>query len=76
VVIPAPLRRKYGLTSGDEVTVVDYGGVLAIVPPLAEPVRAGRGALRGEVRLTDALLEERRRERRREEQRGGETETD
>lgn len=76
VVIPAPLRRKYGLASGDEVRVVDYGGVLAIVPDLPEPVRAGRGILRGEERLTDVLLEERREERRREEQRGSETESD
>lgn len=76
VVIPAALRRKYGIVSGDEVRVVDYGGVLAIVPSLPEPVEAGRGILRGDVRLTDALLEERREERRREERREGHTESD
>ncbi len=66
IVIPAPLRRKYGIESGDEVRVVDYGGVLAIVPTIPDPVRAGRGMLRGDTSLTDALLEARREDRRRE----------
>jgi AbrB family looped-hinge helix DNA binding protein len=32
VVIPADLRKKYGLKPGDAVNIVDYGGVLALVP--------------------------------------------
>ena len=76
IVIPAALRRKYGISSGDEVRVVDYGGVLAIVPSAPEPVRAGRGLLRGEDSLTEALLEERRADRRREDQRAGRAESD
>jgi AbrB family looped-hinge helix DNA binding protein len=70
IVIPAALRRKYDITPGDEVRVVDYGGVLALVPTSRKPVHAGRGLIRGDVRLTDALLRERREERRREERRG------
>jgi AbrB family looped-hinge helix DNA binding protein len=31
VTIPAQLRAKYGLHAGDEVTVVEVGGVLQIV---------------------------------------------
>lgn len=69
IVIPAAFRKKYGIASGDEVRVVDYGGVLAIVPTFADPVAAGLGLLKGEGRLTDALLEERRAEQRREERR-------
>jgi AbrB family looped-hinge helix DNA binding protein len=68
IVIPAALRKKYGIASGDEVRVVDYGGVLALVPAFTDPVSAGRGLLKGKGRLTDALLEERRAERQREEQ--------
>ena len=67
IVIPAALRKKYGIASGDEVSVVDYGGVLAIVPAFADPVSAGMGLLRGKGRLTEALLEERRADRLREE---------
>jgi AbrB family looped-hinge helix DNA binding protein len=37
VVIPAELRKKYNLHPGAEVAVVDYGGVLALVPQPGMP---------------------------------------
>jgi AbrB family looped-hinge helix DNA binding protein len=69
VVIPAECRRKYGLRPGDEVTIVDYGGVLAIVPIARDPIGHGRGLLSGEPSLTQTLLETRDEERRSEAQR-------
>ena len=63
VVIPADLRRKYNLYPGVEVSVVDYGGVLALVPAMVEPTREAAGMLRGRKSLTRALLAEHRRER-------------
>jgi len=63
VVIPAELRRKYGLKPGAEVRIVDYGGVLSIVPALREPVTQAAGMLKVEKKLTDVLLEEHHRER-------------
>ena len=65
IVIPADLRRKYHLSPGTEVSVVDYGGVLAIVPAMANPIQQAAGMLKGRTSLTRALLGERRRERRR-----------
>ena len=70
VVIPADLRKKYGLHPGAEVQVVDYGGVLALVPQLNQPVRDAAGMLKGRKSLTQALLAERRAERLREKRRG------
>ena len=69
VVIPAALRRKYHIDPGDEVRIVDYGGVLSLVPALHDPVRQARGAFvedGAKGSLTRALLAERRRERERE----------
>jgi AbrB family looped-hinge helix DNA binding protein len=66
VVIPAELRRKYALKPGSTVQIVDYGGVLALVPTLADPVRKAAGMLKGKKSLTQALLAERRAERLRE----------
>ena len=63
VVIPAELRRKYGLKPGTEVRIVDYGGVLAIIPAMREPVRQAAGMLKTGKKITDALLEEHRSER-------------
>jgi len=66
VVIPAPLRQKYGLKPGVEVYVVDYGGVLAIVPAFTKPIVQGVGMLKGDDSLTEAIVEEHRQERKRE----------
>lgn len=69
VVIPAELRKKYNLLPGTEVVIVDYGGVLSIVPALKSPVKQGRGMLRGLPSLTQDLLKERAKDRSREESR-------
>lgn len=66
IVIPAELRRRYGLRPGQHVQIVDYGGVIAIVPAMADPIAESAGMLRGDTSLTDALLRERERERERE----------
>jgi AbrB family looped-hinge helix DNA binding protein len=67
VVIPAELRKKYNLTPGTEVVIVDYGGVLSIIPAKKDPIKEGRGLLKGLPSLTKDLLEERKKERKREE---------
>ena len=66
IVIPAELRRKYHIEPGGQIRIVDYGGILGLVPALEDPIREARGALAGKTSLTRALLEERRRERARE----------
>lgn len=42
--------------------VVDYGGVLALVPAPADPVLEARGLLTGAGSLADEVVEEHRRE--------------
>lgn len=66
LVIPAELRKKYNLESGRYVSVVDYGGVLCLVPQLKDPVEEGVGSLKGESSLVDALLQSRRQDKQRE----------
>jgi len=65
VVIPVELRRRYGLHPGQHVQIVDYGGVIAIVPALEDPIADSSGILAGKTSLTDALLAERAEERER-----------
>jgi AbrB family looped-hinge helix DNA binding protein len=67
VVIPAELRKKYGLKPGSRVRMVDYGGGITILPLLDDPVHQAQGMLAGNRSLTAALLAERAEERRREE---------
>lgn len=67
VVIPAELRKKYHLEPGAEVVIVDYGGMMTIIPVMKDPVRQAAGMLKGGSSLTQALLQERREEYQREE---------
>lgn len=64
VVIPAELREKYQLKPGAKVRIIDYGGVLSIVPELADPVAQAFQMFSGKSSLTQALLQEHKKERR------------
>lgn len=66
VVIPAEMRKKYRLEPGANLQVVDYGGVLAIVPAFKHPIRDGAGILKEDSSLTNLIVEEHRQERERE----------
>lgn len=67
IVIPQEIRKRYGLKKGDRVHVIDYGGVMAIVPFSKDPIAEGSGMLKGKPSLTKGLLEDRRWELEREE---------
>jgi len=62
IVIPAELRRRYGIRPGDEVRVDEGPGGIVVAPLLKDPVKQGRGLLPKRPSLGEALLEERRRE--------------
>jgi AbrB family looped-hinge helix DNA binding protein len=67
IVIPAELRKKYHLTPGRKVQIVDYGGVIALIPSLEDPIGQSAGMLapkdkNKERSLIDVLLEEHRQE--------------
>lgn len=69
IVIPAEMRKKYDLRPGARVMVVDYGGVLSLVPALRDPVRDSAGLLKGGRSLSAALKDERAREQERDDTR-------
>ena len=67
VVIPADLREKYHWNKGDRVKVVDYGGVVSLVPVLGDPEEEGEGSIKVRGRsLLKGLQRSRKEERRRE----------
>jgi AbrB family looped-hinge helix DNA binding protein len=69
VVIPAELREKYHWKTGDQVKVVDYGGIVSLVPVLSNPEEEGLGALKAGGRSLLRGLERMRKEERRREKR-------
>jgi len=65
VVIPADIRKRAGLHSGDKVSVQEQDGVI-IITPVAKQLRSLKGILKGQPSLIDALMKSREEERRRE----------
>lgn len=65
VTIPAELRKRYNLRAGSKVVIVDYGGVLTIVPAVDDPIKQGYGFLKGKSSITDDLRKDRELERQR-----------
>ena len=62
VVIPAELRKKYGIKPGSKLQFVDYGGALELIPVPDNPIETAVGMLKGGKSLTSALIAEHRRE--------------
>jgi AbrB family looped-hinge helix DNA binding protein len=70
VVIPADLREKYRWKTGDRVKVVDYGGIISLVPIMENPEDSGAGALKVRGRsLLRGLKRTRKKDQRREKSR-------
>lgn len=65
VVIPMELRERFGLKKGDKVRFVEYGGVMAVLPSLKNPVEESKGLLKGDSSLIEALAKARSDEARR-----------
>ncbi len=62
VVIPQEMRERYGLKKGDRVHIIDYAGVISIIPVSDTPVRDSQGMLKGKNSLIGELVKERRKD--------------
>jgi AbrB family looped-hinge helix DNA binding protein len=65
IVIPAALRRKYGIKNGTRIIVTDIGNAIVLKPVTEQYLRNLQGSLKGRGVLK-TLMEERRKERERE----------
>lgn len=63
MVIPAKLRRKYGIRTGTRVVIREEGERLTIEPLTPDFVRKLKGSLKGGPSALDFLMAERRRDR-------------
>jgi AbrB family looped-hinge helix DNA binding protein len=59
VVIPAALRKRYGLKPGSIIEFLEEGEKIVLVARRPDPVENLFGKLAGRVSLTKALLEDR-----------------
>jgi len=64
LVIPARLRRRFGIRKGTLISFLEDNGRIIVQPVTREFIRGLRGSLKGDPSALEALLEERKRERR------------
>lgn len=66
IVIPATLRRKYGIKNGTKIIVTDIGDAIVLKPVTEQYLRNLQGSLKGKGGLR-TLVDERNKDREREE---------
>ena len=69
IVIPAPLRRKYGIRKGTVIAIADHEGRLSLRPQTRQALKKTLDRLQGSLKgagMLQALMEERARDRERE----------
>lgn len=62
VVIPAKIRKKYGIQPGVEIQIFEYGNILYLVPPAKNPIDQAMGSLPATPSLSEELLVERKKD--------------
>lgn len=65
IVIPAALRKKYGIKNGTRIIISDMGDAILLKPVTEQYLRTLQGSLKGKGVLK-ALMEERRKDKERE----------
>jgi len=63
LVIPARLRRRFGIKKGTTISFLEEGGRIVVQPVTRQFIRGLRGSLKGEPSALDLLLKERKQER-------------
>jgi AbrB family looped-hinge helix DNA binding protein len=63
LVIPARLRRRFGIKKGTTISFLEEGGRIVLQPVTRQFIRGLRGSLKREPSALDLLLKERKQER-------------
>jgi AbrB family looped-hinge helix DNA binding protein len=64
ILLPAALRKKYGIIEGTKITILDNGDEIILRPMTRERIKKLRGSLKGSGAL-EVLLEEREKDKQR-----------
>ncbi|MCX5909874.1 MAG: AbrB/MazE/SpoVT family DNA-binding domain-containing protein [Deltaproteobacteria bacterium] len=63
IVIPAAIRKKYRIEPGTELQIMEYGGIVYLIPPVEDPIGAACGILPPKPSLAERLLRDRKKEK-------------
>lgn len=59
IVIPAEIRKKFNIKPGLVLQIFEYGGIIYLIPPVEDPIRAACGLLPIKPSLAAKLLADR-----------------
>jgi len=62
IVIPAAIRKRYRIEPGTRIQIMEYGGIIYLIPPVEDPIGAACGLLPSKPSLSQKLLRERKKE--------------
>jgi AbrB family looped-hinge helix DNA binding protein len=62
VVIPASMRKKFGIQPGAELNIFEYGNLIYLVPPSQNAIKDAMGCLPSNPSLPEELLKERQKD--------------
>jgi AbrB family looped-hinge helix DNA binding protein len=62
IVIPSDIRKRYHIEPGTEIQIMEYGGIIYLIPPVQDPIKAACGILPLKPSLSERLLRERGKE--------------
>ena len=60
IIIPAEIRKKHHIEPGTEMHIMEYGGIIYLIPPVDDPIKAACGILAAKPSLAGNLLKERK----------------
>jgi AbrB family looped-hinge helix DNA binding protein len=59
IVIPADIRKRYRIEPGTEIQIMEYGGIIYLIPPVEDPIKSACGILPSKPSLSENILKER-----------------
>ena len=62
IVIPAEMRKRFHIAPGTEIQIMEYGGIIYLIPPVKDSIKAACGILPVKPSLSEKLLKERKSE--------------
>ncbi len=60
IVIPAEIRKRHHIKPGTKIQIMEYGGIIYLIPPVEDPINASCGILPSKPSLSERLLKERK----------------
>ena len=62
IVIPADIRKRYHIEPGTEIQIMEYGGIIYLIPPVEDPIKSACGILPPKPSPSEKILKERKSE--------------